>query len=683
MKTTQLPNRLIDEKSPYLLQHAYNPVKWYPWGEEAFNKAEQENKPVFLSIGYSTCHWCHVMERESFEDEEVARLLNQHFVAVKVDREERPDIDTVYMNVCQGMTGHGGWPLTIIMTPDKKPFFAATYIPKYDRRGLSGMMTLLPRIAQIWQDDRPSCYGIGDRISDWLIEASLPAGNRAEIKAGVFDEAFQYLTRVYDSEYGGFGSAPKFPTPHNLYFLLRYWYYTGEELALEMVEQTLKSMYKGGIYDHIGFGFARYSTDRAWLVPHFEKMLYDNALLAVAFVETYQATGNEFYADVAREIFTYVMREMTSPEGGFYSAQDADSEGEEGKFYVWTAAEIMEVLGEFKGMEFCSFYGIAPEGNFEGKSIPNLLGTELSDDERRQLEPVRLRLFNHRSKRIAPFKDDKILLSWNGFMIAALALGGRVLDEPSYIEKARTALTFIETRMRVGDRYMLRYRQGEAANPALAEDYAALVWGLLEVYRSTLNPAYLQKALEVNSEMINLFWDEVQSGLYYYGKDSEELLINPKEVYDGSIPSPNSLAARNLVWLGRLTGDQATTRLAELILKAFSEPVSQHPWAHTHFLLAAMTDHFAGKDIVIAGDRHEEQTRDMISVLNQVFRPDITLVLKTSQDELVGELVPFGKEMKKVDDRVTAYICEGFSCREPVFSAEQLCEAVESSPGES
>jgi len=622
------------------------------------------------------------MERESFEDDEVARLLNKHFVSIKVDREERPDIDTVYMNVCQGMTGHGGWPLTIIMTPDKKPFFAATYLPKHDRSGLSGMMSILPRIAEIWQTDKLSCYNIGDRINDWLKDASKSAKNHNEIKADVFDKAFQYFSHVYDPEYGGFGNAPKFPTPHNLYFLLRYWYYTGEEMALEMVEKTLQFMYKGGIYDHIGFGFARYSTDRMWLVPHFEKMLYDNALLAIAFVETYQATGKELYARIAREVFTYVVREMTSTEGGFFSAQDADSEGEEGKFYLWTPAQVVEVLGQSAGMKYCSYYGITPQGNFEGNSIPNLLNSDLTEEERHQIEPMRDKLFNYRSQRVAPFKDDKVLLSWNGFMIAALALGGRVLNEPSYIEKAQAALDFIESHMRVGDRYMLRYREGEAANPALAEDYAALVWGLLEMYRSTLKPQYLQRALEVNAEMVKLFWDDDQYGFYYYGKDSEELLINPREVYDGAVPSPNSLAARNLVWLRQLTGDQEINRLTERILKAFSEQVSHHPWAYTYFLLAAMANHYAGKDIIIAGDWHEEDTWDMLSKLNQTFIPDSTLALKTSQDTLINELIPFSKEMNKVNQQVTAYVCEGFSCREPIFSAERLYEVMTVSPNQ-
>lgn len=676
MNTTSIANRLIDEKSPYLLQHAYNPVNWQPWDEEAFAKADRENKPIFLSIGYSTCHWCHVMERESFEDQEVAQLLNENFVSIKVDREERPDIDTVYMNVCQGMTGHGGWPLTIIMTPTKKPFFAATYIPKHDRHSLSGIMTLLPQIARLWQTDPQACYDLGERIKDWLHENSTRLEPGTEIGTGVFDKAFQYFSHIYDAVHGGFGNAPKFPSPHNLYFLLRYWYYHGDELALEMVEKTLQSMYKGGIYDHIGFGFSRYSTDRAWLVPHFEKMLYDNALLAVAYTETFQATDNEFYADIAREIFTYVLREMTSTEGAFYSAQDADSEGEEGKFYVWTQKEVMEVLGKTQGLEFCAQYGITAPGNFEGKNIPNLLEGELSPEDRRQMEPLRLRLFNHRASRIPPFKDDKILLSWNGFMIAALALGGRVLDEPSYIDRARDALEFIEQHMRSGDRYMLRYRDGQAANPALAEDYTALVWGLLEMYRSTLDAVYLSKALQVNDEMINLFWDESQGGLLYYAKDSEELLVNPKEVYDGAIPSPNSLAARNLLWLGQLTGDEKILQRAEQLLKAFSRPVSDHPWGHTYFLLAAMSGYYTSKDIVIAGDLHEINTREMIAMLDRVFAPDTTLALKTSQDKLLEEMVPFTKEMKKVDDRVTVYICEGFSCQEPVFTAEQLLKRI-------
>lgn len=614
------------------------------------------------------------MERESFEGQEVAQLLNQDFIAIKVDREERPDIDTVYMNVCQGMTGHGGWPLTIVMTPDKKPFFAGTYIPKHNRSGLTGLMDLLPQLAKIWKTDPNACHNAGDGVQAWLKQTTQLSATPGEIKRDVFDKAFQYFSHIYDPNYGGFGNAPKFPTPHQLYFLLRYWYYTREPLALEMVEQTLQSMYRGGIYDHIGFGFSRYSTDRAWLIPHFEKMLYDNALLAVALSETYQATGNQLYARVAREVFTYVLRDMTFSNGGFFSAEDADLEGEEGKFYVWTVAEVLEVLGELKGMEFCSYYDITPGGNFTGQSIPNLVGMDLSEEKRQELEPLRERLYEHRLKRTAPFKDDKILLSWNGLMIAALALGGRILNEPLYLEKAQAALDFIETHMRRKGRYLRRYRQAEAVNPAFAADYAAYGWGLLEMYRSTLDSWHLQKALQVNREMMDLFWDELEGGLYYYGKDSEELLINPKEVYDGAIPSPNSLAARNLIWISRLTADRQISQQAEKMMQVFSAPVSQHPWAHTYFLLAAMPTQFLSQEVVIVGEAEEQGARDMIAVMNQLFSPDTILVLKQDSENNLHDLISFSEEMKKVDEQATAYICSGFSCQEPVIEAVQLYE---------
>lgn len=674
MPRNQYINRLSDEKSPYLLQHAHNPVDWYPWGDEAFGRAVQENKPVFLSIGYSTCHWCHIMERESFEDLEVAQILNRDFVSVKVDREERPDIDTVYMNVCQGMTGQGGWPLTIIMTPDKKPFFAGTYIPKQSRGGLTGLMDLLPRLAGIWQEEPEACFDAGDRIKEWLEQSVQPAEAPGEINRELFDKAFEHFARNYDAGYGGFGSAPKFPTPHQLLFLLRYWFYTHEPRALEMVEKTLRSMYRGGIYDHIGFGFSRYATDRAWLVPHFEKMLYDNALLVTAFLETYQATGDKLYARVAGEIFTYVLRDMNHKEGGFFSAEDADSEGEEGKFYVWTVAEVLEALGELKGIEFCGYYGITPGGNFAGQSIPNLVGTDFSEERRQEMEPLRQALYEYRLKRIRPFKDDKVLLSWNGLMIAALALGGRVLDEPLYLQKARDAVDFIETHMRIKGRYLRRYRQGEAGNPAFAADYAAYVWGLLEMYRSTLDSWYLQKALEVNREMIDLFWDETEGGLFYYARDNEELLVNPKEVYDGAIPSPNSLAARNLVWLSRLTADEQINEKAERILPVFSASLTEHPWAHTYFLLAAMPTQFSNHEVVIVGEVAEQGTRDMIRMMNQLFSPDTTLALKQDSKNDLNNLITYTEDMRKVDEKATAYVCSGYSCQEPVIGAAQLYE---------
>ncbi|MHB8919320.1 MAG: thioredoxin domain-containing protein, partial [Desulfocucumaceae bacterium] len=467
-----MANRLAGEKSPYLLQHKNNPVDWYPWGDEAFDKAKSEDKPVFLSIGYSTCHWCHVMERESFEDHEVAEMLNRHYVSIKVDREERPDVDHIYMSVCQALTGQGGWPLTIIMTPGRQPFFAGTYFPKHSKWGRAGLLDMLDNIRLKWQSDRDSITEAGRRVTGAVMEQFTSEGG--ELAGEVVNRAFWALEKSFDSRYGGFGGAPKFPTPHNLMFLLRYWKRTGEKSALEMVEKTLRSMHAGGIYDHIGFGFSRYSTDRQWVVPHFEKMLYDNALISLVFTEVYQVTGDPFYRRVAGEIFTYVLRDMTSPEGAFYSAEDADSEGVEGKFYVWTPGEVSRVLGQDGGRYFCEIYNITPEGNFEGKGIPNLVaaGGQV-EGHRGRLEESRLKLFSHREKRVHPYKDDKIITSWNGLMVASLARSAAVTGDGKCLGAAERAAGFIWDKLRNGGgRLLARYRDGEAAYPGYIDDYA-------------------------------------------------------------------------------------------------------------------------------------------------------------------------------------------------------------------
>jgi len=496
MDSRQYQNRLVYEKSPYLLQHKNNPVDWFPWGEEAFVRAREEGKLIFLSIGYSTCHWCHVMERESFEDEEVAWFLNRHYISIKVDREERPDIDHIYMEVCQAMTGQGGWPLTVVMTPDKQPVFAGTYFPKRGRWGKPGLLEILKQIQEKWEVEKEKIVGVGMRVTEAIQLRQFSSGE--DLSKATLDQAFQQFCNSFDPVYGGFGPAPKFPTPHNLMFLLRYWKMTREHEALAMVEKTLAAMHNGGIYDHIGFGFARYSTDREWLVPHFEKMLYDNALLAIAYLEAYQVTGNNRYARVAREIFTYVLRNMTSQEGGFYSAEDADSEGEEGKFYLWVPEEIKGILGEEEGEYYCRLFGITQEGNFEGRSIPNLIlsctderaGLLKIDDQEllgmlELVEESRRKLFIEREKRVHPFKDDKILTAWNGLMIAALAKGSRVLNNPEYSRAAARAVEFIWQKLRRQDgRLLARYRDEEAAFLAYLDDYAFLVWGLIELYEA-------------------------------------------------------------------------------------------------------------------------------------------------------------------------------------------------------
>ena len=586
MKDNPGGNRLAGEKSPYLLQHADNPVDWYPWGEEAFATAMEQNKPIFLSIGYSACHWCHVMEHESFEDEAVARLLNEHFISIKVDREERPDIDNIYMKVCQAMTGSGGWPLTVFMTPGGKPFFAGTYLPKKSKYGRPGMLELLPHMASLWKNDRERLEKIGDKAAEAL-ESFTVTGDERDLSEKTLATAYSRLDASYDEVHGGFGGSPKFPTPHQLSLLLRYWERTGEKKALEIVGTTLRKMYGGGIYDHLGKGFHRYSTDAMWLVPHFEKMLYDEAMLAIAYLETYQATGNGFYEKVATEIFEYVLRDMTSPEGGFYSAEDADSEGEEGTFYVWTKREIMEALGEEDGKIFCMRYGVTDRGNFEGKNVLHISSD--ADADEGSLGMMKEKLFTIRSKRPRPMLDDKVLADWNGLMIAALARGARVTGKPEYAAAASKAADFILGGMRTSEgRLLHRYREGEAAIPGYLDDYAFLIWGLIELYEATFEARWLSEALELTGSMIELFGDsdDEKGGFFFTGSDAEKLIVRTKEIYDGAVPSGNSVAALCLLRLGRMTGRTDLESAADALLKEFSGPFSGSAAAYTQMLIA-------------------------------------------------------------------------------------------------
>lgn len=669
-------NRLAKEKSPYLLQHAYNPVDWFPWSDEAFTKARAQDKPIFLSIGYSTCHWCHVMERESFEDEEVAKALNDSFVAIKVDREERPDIDHIYMNVCQALTGSGGWPLTIIMTPDKKPFFAGTYFPKRARMGYPGIIEILEKTMESWRTQKDSLLEASENILKH-IKSDYRDDSAGELNLETAGKAFKGFKSAFDSEYGGFGRAPKFPTPHNLQFLLRYWKITNDAEALSMVEKTLVSMYRGGIYDHVGYGFSRYSTDRKWLVPHFEKMLYDNAELAIAYLEAYQATGKEQYSEVARQIFEYVLRDMTSPEGGFYSAEDADSEGVEGKFYVWSPREITEILGEDEAVEFSGYYGINDKSNFEGKSIPNLLHNAAAFEaiKKNPLEDYRKKVHQIREKRVHPYKDDKILTSWNGLMIAAFAMGARVRGNKEYAAAAEKAVAFIRSKLIRNDgRLLARYREGEAAYPGYLDDYAFLIWGLIELYEATFKAEYLKLALDLNRDMLKYFYDKDNGGFYLYGSDSEELIVRPKDVYDSATPSGNSVAAMNFLRLGRLTGDPELEDKAYKQLKAFGGMIEGHPMGYTHMLMALLFINSKASEIVIVGNREDQNARRMLELVNRSFQPFTVVVFKDAEGVAAGitSIAAYTEDQIMIDDKATAYVCENFACRAPVTDIAQL-----------
>jgi len=687
-------NKLITEKSPYLLQHAENPVDWYPWGEEAFEKAKMEDKPIFLSVGYSTCHWCHVMAHESFEDPTVAKHMNDVFVSIKVDREERPDIDKIYMTVCQLMTGSGGWPLTIIMTPDKKPFFAGTYFPKESRFGRIGLIDLINRVNNLWKNERKDLLASSEKITFALQDINIESPGRS-LEEKVIENAYSRLSMRFDEKKGGFGSSPKFPSPHNLLFLLRYWKRTDDKNALDMVESTIAAMRRGGIYDQIGFGFHRYSTDVNWLVPHFEKMLYDQALLAISYLETYQATGNIEYGDTAKEIFTYVLRDMISPEGGFYSAEDADSEGEEGKFYVWTKKEIENILGKEDAELIASIYNVETNGNYldeatKEKTDKNILHLKVDlsklanpQDEgfHNSIESMRQKLIDSREARIRPHRDDKILTDWNGLMIAALAKGGFVLNEKKYIEAAKKAVTFILKDLRRSNgRLLHRYRDGTAEIDAYADDYSFLIWGLINLYEATFDTFYLKTAIDLTEDQINHFWDSFIGGFFFTAEDGEKLLARQKEIYDGAIPSGNSVAMLNLLKLAQLTGNQDFENKADHISRVFAENVRKSPVAHT-FLLTAV-DYAVGPSysLVIAGDTGKEDTNDMLYEIKKHFLPNKSLIFrpteKTSPE--IDEFSNFVQYFDKLDGKATAYVCINKTCKKPTNDVNKALEYLSS-----
>jgi len=632
----------------------------------------------------STCHWCHVMERESFEDEEVAALLNAHFVAVKVDREERPDIDHIYMAVCQAMTGHGGWPLTVFMTPDKKPFFVGTYFPKERKYGRPGLMDILRQVAEKWAEERERIIEVGKNIAE-AVKHHQTDGRKGEISETLLHDAFQAYAATFDSRYGGFGDAPKFPASHNLSFLLRYYKRTGKKQALDMVEKTLDAMWRGGIYDHIGYGFSRYSTDGRWLVPHFEKMLYDNALLMMTYAEAYQVTGKPRYKQIAGHIAEYVLRDMTGEGGAFHSAEDADSEGEEGKFYVWTPEEVRETLGREDGDWYCELYGITERGNFEGRSIPNLIAETPEEFAERKgipagelqhkIEEARRKLFASRERRIRPHKDDKILTSWNGLMIMALAKAAKALHRPEYAVAAARAADFVLNTLRRPDgRLLARYRDGEAALPAYLDDYAFLAWGLTELYEAAFEPERLRQAAVLGEEMIRLFWDGEAGGFFFYGTDSEQLLTRPKEIYDGAMPSGNSVAALTLLKLSKFTGREDFAQIAGRQLAAFAGTVQQYPPGYSMFLSAVDFALGPGKEIVIAGEPEKEDTRRMVQRVHQQFLPEAIVVQYPpgKAGEQVRRLIPLVRDKVSLEGKATAYVCENYACQSPTTEINEL-----------
>jgi uncharacterized protein YyaL (SSP411 family) len=671
-------NRLAEETSPYLLQHARNPVDWYPWGEEALEKARREDKPILLSIGYSACHWCHVMERESFENDGIAALMNESFVAIKVDREERPDIDEIYMSAVQIMTGSGGWPLTVFLTPELEPFYGGTYFPPEDRWGRPGFSTVLREIARVYREDRRRVSETSKELTERIQSLAVVPASRELLSRSLIHQAARELALRFDSREGGFSSAPKFPPTGAISLLLRYHAASRDPDALAMVELTLDKMAAGGMYDHLGGGFHRYSTDASWLVPHFEKMLYDNALLARAYLEAYQVTGREDYARVARETLSWALRDMQGEEGGYYSTQDADSEGVEGKFYVWSDQEVRRLLGA-KAEEFCRTYDVTPGGNWEGENILHRPAGFSSNDASLEasFRDAREILLREREKRVHPGLDDKVLTSWNGLMIIAMARGYRILGDDRFLSSARKAARFIEAWMEERGRLLATYRSGRARLKAYLDDYAFLLGGYVELFESDFDGHWLERANDLGSKLRELFRDEVGSGFFFTGSDHETLISRTKSGYDGAIPSGNAMAATYLLKLAEYSGSKDQASLAAETLRAFHAQMERSPSAFAQMLAAV--DHYLGpkRELVVAGARDSKGTRDALRRLWRRFDPNLALLAfdpaspdapRLRQEASLLE----GKTAGPDREKPRFYLCEGYACQAPTDDLDEI-----------
>jgi len=670
-------NRLIHETSPYLLQHAHNPVDWYPWGEEAFEKAKKENKPILLSIGYSACHWCHVMERESFEDEETAQWMNEHFVNIKVDREERPDLDQIYQNAVQLFIRRGGgWPLTMFLTPEKVPFYGGTYFPPEDRYGLPSFQKLLQIVTQTYREKRDEITKTAEQVRTAIGEMSgdKAAPAKREIDPHLLQGAAESLSRIFDTKHGGFGGAPKFPSTPALNLFLRYHQESGEETYLTMVTYTLGKMAWGGIYDQLGGGFHRYSTDDHWLVPHFEKMLYDNSQLARLYFSTYQATGQAFYQKIGEEILEYVLREMTDPLGGFYATQDADSEGEEGKFFVWTPQEIRSILGEEIGTLICRHYGVTEAGNFEGKNILHIrqpidnLAKEIgkSTEEMEQIvQRAKRELFLAREHRIKPFRDEKILTSWNGLMISAFVDGFNVTRNERYLNAARKGADFIWTHLYKEDRLLRTYKDGVAKLNGYLDDYAFVMDALLDLYEATADLIYLERAKRLAARLADQFWDETEGGFFFTSKDHEALIARSKSSVDQSIPSGNAIAAQSFLRLFYFTGDASYYEKAERTLRFFSESMEENVFATGNMIAVADFYLRKPKEIVVLGKANDPETERLLSNIQRLFLPNKVLI-RADPDQADVPLPDPVKGKQMLDGKPTVYLCRNFTCSPPL-----------------
>jgi uncharacterized protein YyaL (SSP411 family) len=673
-------NRLIHETSPYLLQHAHNPVDWYPWSDDAFAKAKEENKPVLLSIGYSACHWCHVMERESFENEQIAQLMNDLFINIKVDREERPDLDEIYMNAVQMLTGRGGWPMTLFLTPDRQPFYGGTYFPPEDRHGMPGFPRILRGVAQAYRDKPEDIHKSVEQILAALKRMSQSEDHEHAFTPEAIGKAAEQLASAYDAENGGLGQAPKFPNPGVYELFLRQHHHSGTRRFLDMVTHTLTRMALGGIYDHLGGGFHRYSVDEKWLVPHFEKMLYDNAQLVRTLALLYRATGNEFFERVMTETLDYLTREMLHSEGGFYSTQDADSEGEEGKFFVWSRIEVNQILGEADGEIFARIYDVTESGNFEGKNIlhPTLtvqqaagLFKKTPDQIETMIAQAKQKLFAARETRKKPFRDEKIITSWNGLMLSGLAEALKITAKPSFLGAASSTIQLIFTKM-ISDGLLLHtYKGGNATQLGFLDDYAFLALGLLDFYEATLERSALERAVELTEVMVREFWDSSEGGFFYTGKSHEQLVSRSKPVFDASVPSGNAKATELLLRIYHLTGKEDFLNKAETVLHSYSQAMESQPFGFAHMLCALDFYLRKPKDIVLVAKSDDPRTSELLAVINSIYLPNMSLQV-VGPDQPLDKVSTMLAGKTQINDIATAYVCHNYTCSAPVTRAEEL-----------
>ncbi|HIA65976.1 TPA: thioredoxin domain-containing protein [Candidatus Poribacteria bacterium] len=685
--TPKHTNRLIDETSPYLLQHAHNPVDWYPWGEEALNLAKELDKPILLSIGYSACHWCHVMERESFENEEIAAIMNKHYINIKVDREERPDLDEIYMSAVQIMTGSGGWPMTVFLTPDRKPFYGGTYFPPDDRYGRPGFPKLLVAVKDAYQNKRADIDEQAEKLVSHINQISNPKSvDDLLLDDKIIEQAFYHYQNRFDSQHGGFGQAPKFPPGMGLILLLRYWKRSGNSRALHIVEFTLEKMARGGMYDQLGGGFHRYSTDEIWLVPHFEKMLYDNSLLTVAYLEAFQATSKPFYREVVEETLDYVLREMYNQQnGGFYSTQDADSEGVEGKFFVWTPGEVEQILGQADAKIFCDFYDVTDHGNFEHQNIlwvktpADLYAKKIKIDQANLvniLNRCKKKLFEIRDKRIKPGLDDKILTSWNGLMIRSMGLAYQILGDLRYLEAAEKSAKFILTELVRKNGHLLRtHRAGKSHLNACLEDYSYFIAGLIELYQASFDPYWLREADRLNQIMISQFWDPQNGGFFFTGKDYPELIVRSKSAYDGATPSGASMAIHVLLRLAILLNQPDLIEKAKTTFSLYDHAMKTAPSGSAQMLCGVDFLIDTPKEIAIIGNPLSEQTQEILKDIHRRFVPNKVVALlnpNTEDRQKIEELIPLLASKTSIDGKTTIYVCQNYACQLPTTDVGDL-----------